>query len=119
MTEDTNTTTPQMPQPPPPATRNRALPIWGGGLLVVALVGLLAWGVAGNTHGGTPTPGPTAQPTSPASPTTQAADTPTILPGAATFTPVPGHAVTGPHVLGITAGVGMREAILRGRFLSP
>ncbi|MGI8586169.1 MAG: Ig-like domain-containing protein [Chloroflexia bacterium] len=113
MIEDTNATTPQTPQPPP-AIRNRALPIWGGGLLVVTLVGLLAWGVVGSTGGRTPTPGPTAQPTSPASPTTQAADTPTILPGAATFTPVPGHAVTGPHVLGITAGVGMREGDVAG-----
>jgi uncharacterized protein YfaS (alpha-2-macroglobulin family) len=85
----------------------------GAIVALVAVVGLVAWGVSPVSPfapKGVPTPA--AAPTPVARPAT---NTPgLVLMGAATFTSVPGRVVSGPHVLGITAGVGMRAGEIAG-----
>jgi hypothetical protein len=44
----------------------------------------------------------------------QAVNTPTPFTGAATFTPIASSVISGPHVLGITAGVGMSKGDIAG-----
>jgi hypothetical protein len=112
MAEQTSTT----PTPPAPA-RNRNPLLWVGGALAVLLVGVIIWGISPLSPfqpGATPTP--TVQPPTPVPPTgTPVVDVPpTPVVGAATFTPEPGQGVSGPQVLGITAGVGMRPGQIAG-----
>src|SRR3954471_3921077 len=109
---------------PEPARPPNRRPLLVGAVLVLALLGLGIWRF-GFTPGPPPPPTPGPQPTNTPTgvvlvPTPTVAppvveqDTPTPLAGAATFTPVPGQAVTGPRILGITAGVGMRAGDVAG-----
>ncbi|HMA35603.1 MAG TPA: Ig-like domain-containing protein [Chloroflexia bacterium] len=125
MSEDTTAT----PAGSPP---RRSSPPWTGLILVAGLVAVLVLGISALTASGgqsgpppgTPTAtiaGPTAAPptvppptTTPPAPPPPDASTATPLAGAATFTPEPRQVIHGPHVLGITAGVGMRAGDIAG-----
>ena len=80
----------------------------GIGVALLAIIAVTVWYVSrpGSTNPVTPTPTPIA--------TNVALISPTPLAGAATFTPVAGTVITGPHVLGITAGVGMSRGTIAG-----
>ena len=132
---DSQTSTPGNPPPAHPR-----LPFAAGAalVLIVALVGWAASPLSPFAGNATPTATvvailPTVSRTiEPASPTavallltaTPLAASPTAGPlatvraqlpdGAATFTPEPGLVIAGPHVLGLTAGVGMRAGDISG-----
>ncbi|HUS15746.1 MAG TPA: Ig-like domain-containing protein, partial [Chloroflexia bacterium] len=119
MTEPTATPA----SPPPKEPRNRLL--WLGGLLGILLLVVVVWVARPAPPNDFPprptaTPPPTVAPHPTSTPEGAAPalapdeDTPTPVSGAATFTPEPGHSVAGPHVLGITAGVGMRAGQVAG-----
>jgi uncharacterized protein YfaS (alpha-2-macroglobulin family) len=87
-------------------------PIWGGlGAALIVIVAVAAWFATRPKDPNDFPPRPT--PTVTAVPPTVVVVVPTQTPvaGIATFTPVAGANITGPHVLGITAGVGMHGDI--------
>jgi uncharacterized protein YfaS (alpha-2-macroglobulin family) len=87
-------------------------PVWGGlAAALIVIVGVAAWlGLRPKDPNNFP---PTSTPTVTVVPPTVVVVVPTQTPvaGIATFTPVAGANVSGPHVLGITAGVGMHGDI--------
>ncbi len=85
-------------------------PIWGGlGAAVVAIFAVAVWAFWPKGVNGLPPVTPTPTPVLPTVVVVVPSQTP--LAGVATFTPVAGTIITGPHVLGITAGVGMHGDI--------
>lgn len=101
----------QPPQPDKP--KSSTVPMLVG--LSSALLAVIAVTIWAITRPGAPitvTPTPTPNPTS--TNIVKVINTPTPFAGAATFTPVASSVISGPHVLGITAGVGMSKGDIAG-----
>ncbi|MEO8286656.1 MAG: Ig-like domain-containing protein [Chloroflexota bacterium] len=112
MAEDMRDTAP-LRDKGPNAPRNSNLPMWGGLIAaIVVIVAVTSWYLTRSN--GDPNDFPPRPTGTPALSTPVDAPTITPLAGAATFTPVAGTVITGPHVLGITAGVGMRRGDVAG-----
>ena len=106
--------TPSQPSPDGESrSKGSNLQMWGGiAVALLAIAAVTVWFVT-RSGGVTPPLGPTPTPVA----TNVAVVTPvpaTPLAGAATFTPAAGTVITGPHVLGITAGVGMNRGEIAG-----
>lgn len=108
---------------PEPKRGKSNAPMWTGvtAALVAVVAVVVVWAIT-RPAGGNITPTPTSTAIAQAT-DTQMANTPvaqitpvaqTPFAGAATFTPVAGTVITGPHVLGITAGVGMPRGDIAG-----
>lgn len=119
--------TPPNPTPPLGSSSTPLIAAVTVAIVIVAIIGWLVSPISPFAGGkGQPTPvaqnfTPTAGPASPTSigegnptVTPQPQVSPTPLAGAATFTPVVGQNINGPHVVGITAGVGMRAGDIAG-----
>lgn len=117
MAMDPNTpATIQPPQPDKPKSSTVPMLVGlGGALLAVLAVTIWAITRPGLVNDPTKvTQTPVALVTSTSTSVAQVILTPTPFEGAATFTPVASSVITGPHVLGITAGVGMSRGDIAG-----
>src|SRR5438067_2018633 len=109
MAKDANQVEPAMSGEPKRKRSN--WPMWGGiAAAILAVVAVTAWFVMRPAVNILPPVMPTPTPVN----TSVAVITPTPFAGAATFIPVASTVITGPHVLGITAGVGMGRGEIAG-----
>ncbi len=86
----------------------------GLGTALVAIIAVTIWAITRQANPGIVEPEPFLTPTPGVTATNVAQLSPTPFAGAATFTPEASSVISGPHVLGITAGVGMSRGDIAG-----
>lgn len=111
MAMDPNGPTNVLQPPQPDKPKSSTIPMLAGlGTALAAIFAITIWAITRPMDSVPTTPTPTPTGTT----VVQVVNTPTPFTGAATFTPIASSVISGPHVLGITAGVGMSKGDIAG-----